>query len=187
LAKLHRSRVGRVGVAVTPRKQHVIDVNSFANQLLDRKISPKDQPPTCVLERREVGKRWINGHSSYEDFGFRSEPRRFSGGKTGFHFADKDITSYRQLKSTNFVFNRYKQGKIKNDVFMRRVNGSPRNPIWATPVLFKPISNWTNLLQYEFESDSFFNGDHRKGSVDNAKDDLVSHSSRLLKTDLGSF
>jgi len=186
LAKLHRSRVGRVGVAVTPRKQHVIDVNSFANQLLDRKISPKDQPPTCVLERPEVGKRWINGHSSYEDFGFRSKPIRFSGGKTGFHLADKGIASYRQLKST-FVFNRYRKGKLKNDVFMRRVNGSPRNPIWATPVLFKPISNSTNLLQCEFENDSFFNGNHRRGSVDKAKNDMVSHSSRLLKTDLGSF
>lgn len=185
MTKYHKPVVGRVGVAVPPRRQHVIDLNSFAEQLLERKISPEDQPPICVLDRLRVGEELIKSHSPFADLRSSSS---YPGGGIGFDVDNKDITSNSQVYSPNFVFDKHELGNVKDEVFIRHVNGSPQSTIWATPDLFMPLSRSKNFMQDECgNNESFFNASHGEGSVDNGKDDLESHSSCLLKRDDGSI
>jgi len=37
----------RVGLAVVPKERHMIDLNLFAEYILDKRISNHDDPPTC--------------------------------------------------------------------------------------------------------------------------------------------
>jgi len=47
-SKMHRCNIGRVGLAEPPKERYIIDVNRFAEHLLNRQVSPLDQPPTCL-------------------------------------------------------------------------------------------------------------------------------------------
>jgi len=40
-------KMERVGLAVVPKERHMIDLNLFAEYILDKRISNHDDPPTC--------------------------------------------------------------------------------------------------------------------------------------------
>jgi len=95
---------GRVGIATPPRRQHVTDLNLFAHYLLDSKISPRDQPPVCVLDRSEVRKIFTKPRTPFKDLRNCFDMRRGSD-RNNVTDDEEDSKNYNQLYYFNFGFN----------------------------------------------------------------------------------
>jgi len=88
----------RDGLAVVPKKRHMIDLNLFAEYILDKQISKHDDPPTY----REQGSHKIehlkDSDIPYEDLGFYDYDEKQSEG-------NRDIMNYTHLYSSDAKLN----------------------------------------------------------------------------------
>jgi len=82
----------RVGLAVPPKSRHMIDVNLFAQKLLNGLISPSDPPPMC-LEKQFLGA------DTLSDTNISFENLKSSALEIKSPRFDKEITCYTQLYS----------------------------------------------------------------------------------------
>jgi len=182
---------GRVGIAVPPRRQHVLDLNLFAKYLLEKKISPQDQPPVCILDWSQEGKMLTKSRSTFEDVG--SSLMSCPDETSGFHSANNDVTIFNQHYSLNFGLeeNERRPCNPKDGVFMRHFKAGSKSTIRPTPETYMAMTISSPARPIDDKSGNnhlFFCGECGKGSMHSRKDNLLSHSPRLSpKRDSGSI
>jgi len=191
LTQLRGFTKGRVGLAVPPKVQHVIDLNLFAQYLLDRNISPREQPPICVVDRSEVGEIPKKSHSLFGNLCSGAGVSRYPFGNSEFAVEKEDITSYNQLFMSNCGSDKNDRGYCdpEDDDFVRPLKGV-QSLIRPTPAVCMALSSSANLVYDGYGNNkSFFSGEHGKGPLHSLISDhnnLLS-SQRIFKRDTGSI
>jgi len=91
----------RVGLAVPPKSQYVIDVNLFARKLLKGLMSPSDPPPMCIEKLSMRFEKQLPGADNLSDTNISFENLESSALETKSPRFDKEITCYTQLYSNS--------------------------------------------------------------------------------------
>jgi len=86
----------RVGLALAPAR-YILDVNLFAQYILDGQISQVDHPPMCLEQPSPKAEFLTDSDIQYEDPESRDAGEKSLDGKTGSYFSCKEITNYTEL------------------------------------------------------------------------------------------
>jgi len=90
-------KMGRVGRAVVPKTRHMLDVNLFAQYILDGKISQIEKPPMCLEQRSPKDELLTDSDILFEDIRSPVDEEKSPDIKTCSYGEGKEITSYTQL------------------------------------------------------------------------------------------
>jgi len=105
LRRKHKFKIERVGVAVVPKKQHMLDVNLFAQYILNGKISHRDHPPMCIEQPSPKAALLTDTDIQFEDIESRDVEENSLDGKSGSSLGSREIMSYTELYSPNIGLN----------------------------------------------------------------------------------
>jgi len=98
MTKKCNSKMERVGLALVPKIRKILDVNLFAQNILDGHNSQLDHPPMC-LEQTSPKAEFLD--IQFEDLEYRDAGEKSQVGKIGSSLGSKEITDYTELYTHN--------------------------------------------------------------------------------------
>lgn len=105
LRNKRRFKTQRVGVAVVPKKRQMLDVNLFAQYILNGKMSQFDHPPMCLEQPSPKAALLNDTYIQFEDIESRDVGEKSPDGKSGSSFGSREIMSYTELYSPDIGLN----------------------------------------------------------------------------------
>jgi len=105
MKKKRKRKMKRVGLAAVPKTRHRLDVNLFAEYILDGQISKYDHPPMCLEQPSPKAELLADSDIQYEDLEFCDDQDKPKDGKSGSSLGSIKITSYTELYSLDAGLN----------------------------------------------------------------------------------
>jgi len=149
----------RVGVAVVPKKRHMLDVNLFAQYILDGKISQLDHPPMCTEQPSPQAALLVDTDIQFEDIESRDIGEKSPGGKSGSSLGSREIMSYTELYSTNSGLNNEHSTNINllDVVIAKQQESGWYGTMSPSQDCLMETSRSPSFVHDEFENDMLFN------------------------------
>jgi len=132
--KKRESKIERVGLAMAPKTRHILDVNLFAQYILDGQISKRDHPPMCLEQPSPKAEFLTDSDDQFEDLESCDAGEKSQHGKTGSSSGSIEITSYTELYSLDGGLNdeRLRNGSLTDLVIMKQQESGSYDTISPT-------------------------------------------------------
>jgi len=144
----------RVGLAMAPKTRRVIDVNLFAQYILDGQISQHDHPPMCLEQPSPKVESLTDSDIQFEDLKSFDAGEKSQDGKTVSSFDSIEITSYTELYSPDAGLNdeRLRNGSITDMAITKQQESGLYGVISPTHVSAMATSDSPSFVHNELEN-----------------------------------
>jgi len=173
MTKKLKRKMERVGRAVVPKTRPVLDVNLFAQYILDGQISQHDHPPMYLEQPSPKAEPLTDSDIQFEDLKSCDTGEKFQDGKTGSSFGSIEITSYTELYSPDAGLNddRLRNNNLTDMAITKQQESGSCGTISPTHDCIMATSDSPSLVHDELENnislsspncgDSFFFDDDK--------------------------